>query len=160
MVVAAIGIFVFMDNQDRANAKRQAVMAVHAGIDFSAYVSPPVKPAPTVQVPLTNGTVLQVRWCPIAWDELGNPVKDARYQDCRLLDFTNKREVVIMPPSIQLGTTDQIAIERDYWTAYKEARHRYPPGDLLASLFVGLLGFPAGLGLWIFYRLIRFAVKG
>lgn len=73
----------------------------------------------------------------------------------------NKREVVIMPPSIQLGTTDQIAIERDYWTAYKEARHRYPPGDLLASLFVGLLSFPAGLVLWIFfYRLIRFAVKG
>jgi hypothetical protein len=31
---------------------------------------------------------------------------------------------------------------------------------LVASLFFGLYGFPAGLGLWIFYRLIRFAIKG
>lgn len=28
------------------------------------------------------------------------------------------------------------------------------------ALFVGLFGFPAGLGLWSFYRLVRFAVKG
>jgi hypothetical protein len=29
-----------------------------------------------------------------------------------------------------------------------------------ASLFIGLFGFPAGLVLWVFYRLVRFAVKG
>ena|ERR1039457_5027604 len=28
------------------------------------------------------------------------------------------------------------------------------------SLIIGILGFPAGLGLWIFYRVFRFAIKG
>lgn len=63
MVVAAIGLFVFMDNEDRTNAKRQAETAVHAGFDLSAGIEPPAKSAPTVQVPLSNGTMLQVRAC-------------------------------------------------------------------------------------------------
>jgi hypothetical protein len=28
------------------------------------------------------------------------------------------------------------------------------------SLYLGLLGFPVGLGLWVFYRIVRFAIKG
>ena len=28
------------------------------------------------------------------------------------------------------------------------------------SLWIGLFGFPAGLGVWIFYRIVRFAIKG
>jgi hypothetical protein len=31
---------------------------------------------------------------------------------------------------------------------------------LLMSLIFGLYGFPAGLGLWVFYRTVRFAIKG
>jgi hypothetical protein len=31
---------------------------------------------------------------------------------------------------------------------------------LLAALFFGLYGVPAGLGLWVLYRVIRFAITG
>ena len=31
---------------------------------------------------------------------------------------------------------------------------------MMESLFVGSFGFLAGLGLWIFYRVVRFAIKG
>jgi hypothetical protein len=31
---------------------------------------------------------------------------------------------------------------------------------LKTSLFIGLYGFPAGLGLWAFYRVVRFAIRG
>jgi hypothetical protein len=31
---------------------------------------------------------------------------------------------------------------------------------LKLSLFFGLGGFPAGLGIWMFYRVVRFAIKG
>ena len=33
-------------------------------------------------------------------------------------------------------------------------------GFTMESIYVGILGFPAGLGLWIFYRVVRFAIKG
>lgn len=33
-------------------------------------------------------------------------------------------------------------------------------GNALASLVIGAYGFVAGFGLWAFYRLVRFAVKG
>jgi hypothetical protein len=33
-------------------------------------------------------------------------------------------------------------------------------GNALVSLVVGAYGFAAGFGIWIFYRLVRFAVKG
>jgi hypothetical protein len=31
---------------------------------------------------------------------------------------------------------------------------------MVTALIYGLYGFPVGLGLWIFYRVVRFAVKG
>jgi hypothetical protein len=33
-------------------------------------------------------------------------------------------------------------------------------GNALAGLVFGAYGFVAGLGIWLFYRLVRFAVKG
>lgn len=59
ILVATIGIFVFMDNQDRANAKRQAAIAVHAVEGMYALTDGEI--VNTLQVPLTNGTVLRVR---------------------------------------------------------------------------------------------------
>lgn len=163
MVVAAIGVFVYMNNEDRTNAKRQAAIAVHGRIDFSdaLVLVPPVKPAPTVRVPLTNGTVLQVRRC-------ASPVKDDRMldafdqiaagytADCR----TFSSDPLDIRATVPLGNPDQIAIEKDYWTAYKNSRHQRPVEEMLGPLLFGLCGFPAGLVLWIFYRLARFAVKG
>src|SRR5947209_4968361 len=38
----------------------------------------------------------------------------------------------------------------------KVVTHSLPP-----ALFMGLIvGFPAGLGVWLFYRLVRFAIQG
>lgn len=234
IVAAAIGIFAFMDNQDRANAKRQAVIAVHAGIDFS---NAPAKPAPTVEVPLTNGTVLQVRRCPNLFNFDVDAARKAGYSDDEILQFfvakpyfktfsqadqqalvakvdpdfaqlkpeefrtflsrynggaaRNNRPKPKFDPNApvdpspdcrnfsgrpteyrasgntdqftqyaSMGSIDQVAIEKEYWTAYKQARHLDLSGTLLGSLYFGLLGFPAGLGLWMFYRLVRFAVTG
>lgn len=53
---------------------------------------------------------------------------------------------------------DRDHIERDYWAAYKADRDRRD--GLLFSLLIGVVGFPCGLGLWGFYRLIYFAMKG
>lgn len=39
------------------------------------------------------------------------------------------------------------------------ARHVDLGRAMLGTLYVSLWGFPTGLGLWIFYRLVRFAVK-
>lgn len=37
----------------------------------------------------------------------------------------------------------------------------HPMSDVwVGSLMLGLYGFPAGLGVWMFYRVVRFAVKG
>jgi len=60
--------------------------------------------------------------------------------------------------SVPLGNADQVAIEKDYWTAYNKSRSY--AGSAVGSLLGGLRGFPVGLGLWVFYRLVRFAVKG
>lgn len=42
-VVATIGIFVFMDNEDRTNAKQKAAEAIHADVKWF----PQPKPTPT-----------------------------------------------------------------------------------------------------------------
>ena len=163
---ATIAIFVKLDIDDRAAAKDKAVQAVHAGIDWNVYTTNS-QPMHTVQVPLRNGTVLQVRQCPIDLTAgLVPKVKfdpNAPYQpeDCRNFSddkfFADLGGVLV---SIPLGNAEQVAIERDYWTAYHNSRHQELAGEMLGSLFLGLWGFPAGLGLWIFYRLVRFAVKG
>lgn len=218
MVLAGIGVFVVMDNADTTNAKRQAEIAVHAGFDLSAGIEPPAKPVPTVQVPLSNGSMLRVCACQpriepnthsegehlandkdflaatqsdqvnylskidsdfakasskdqlaylayithktgkdpqhtyeIIFDEIADQKKD-----CRRFS-TDPLAIRISVPK---GNADQVAIEKDYCTAYQEARHHALGGTLLGTLYISLLGFPAGLGLWIFYRLVRFAVKG
>ena len=221
MVVAAMGVFVVMDNGDRTNAKRQAAMAVHAGaLDF---IPENERLPSTVQVPLSNGIMLEVRACQpnieprthinqVANDKdflaatKGDQVKylsriDSDFakassedqlaylaymthetgkdrdkpqatrqrdifdeiadqkRDCRHF-FTDPLAIRVSVPT---GNTDQLAIEKDYWSAYKGARHQGEhqfSAEAFFSLLLGLWGFPAGLALWIFYRLVRFAVKG
>lgn len=53
---------------------------------------------------------------------------------------------------------DRDHVDRDYWAAYKADRDRRR--GVLVPLVMGLVGFPWGLGLWGFYRLIYFAIKG
>lgn len=126
-----------------------------------------------VDVPLTNGTVLHVRPCETfdpdafmaqrqknVFDELAAqstpPVTDCTH-------FSGPYEKLAAQhggwlSGVALGSADQVAIEKNYWTAYKNSRD--VGNSAVGSLFMGLWGFPAGLGLWIFYRLVRFAVKG
>jgi hypothetical protein len=41
-----------------------------------------------------------------------------------------------------------------------KARRQRLLENATGSLVVDLWGFPAGVGVWLFYRLVRFAVKG
>jgi hypothetical protein len=59
-----------------------------------------------------------------------------------------------------LGDENQIAIEKDYWQAYAKAKRQHRTENMVAAAMLSLWGFPAGIIVWLFYRLIRFAVKG
>jgi hypothetical protein len=62
--------------------------------------------------------------------------------------------------SVPLGNENQVAIEKEYWSAYAKSKHQHHVQNAIASLLLSLWGFPAGILLWAFYRLVRFAVKG
>jgi hypothetical protein len=62
--------------------------------------------------------------------------------------------------SVPLGDENQVAIEKDYWLAYAKAKNQHRTENMMAAAVLGLWGFPAGIIVWLFYRLIRFAVKG
>jgi hypothetical protein len=144
------------------SAKRSAATAVH---DVSALSeSEPHKPLYLVNVPLTNGTVLRIRKC--ADGNKSETRQDAfnsaieRRDNCRYFDNEMAKFGGVLD-SIPLGHAEQIAVEHDYWAAYQGAMHRDVFSSVAASLLLGLLwGFCGGTALWIFYRLIRFAVTG
>lgn len=145
MVLAGIGVYVVMDDEDRDNARQKAAIAVNATTDPNLFVVATTdshgnpQSSPYVEVRLSNGTRLHVRRC-----------DPGQTSDCR--EFLNSACV--------LCDAEKYGIERDYWTAYNEARHHDLGETMLVTLYVSLLGFPAGLVLWLFYRLVRFAVKG
>jgi hypothetical protein len=126
---------------------------------------------PSSEIDLSAGLVRKSNAVPVppgavladtlpAGSMLAPPVASSVITDCRTFSDASKEE--FGAPShlaLSLGSTDQAAIEKDYWDAYK-AKREVGWGIILWSLFLGLWGFPAGLGLWIFYRLVRFAVKG
>ena len=140
-----------------------------------------------VLVPLRSGMVLLVRRCPgpipippVArlgeavesrkqniFDELAKNDELAKDdKNCRNFSFSGSNSHAYylgdsLSLTVPLGDADQVAIEKDYWIAYRNSRRQHFAGEMLGSLFLGgLYGFPAGLGLWMFYRLVRFAVKG
>jgi hypothetical protein len=114
-MLAFIGVFVKLDGDDRAEARSKATVAVHAAQNVPAGF--PVDGS--VQVPLTNGTVLQVLACQPPHQQITLPqgYEDAKpaNQDTDCITFSTD------PPTIRdrlpLGNTDQVAIERDYWIA-------------------------------------------
>jgi hypothetical protein len=144
---------------------------------------------PTVQVPLTNGVLLHVRSCPPQYvepapsnsaqtksklgkyqfsdiDKPDKPSRAGRDWVDEILDCENFSDPFAKYggrghlTAIPLGNPDQVAIEKDYWAAYRHAKKQVFTENVLMSLLFGLYGFPAGVALWIFYRLVRFAVKG
>jgi hypothetical protein len=55
-----------------------------------------------------------------------------------------------------LSAEDQTAIDKDYWGAYRQAKRAILTDPKSWPPMIGLYGFLAGLGIWIFYRLARF----
>jgi hypothetical protein len=170
LVVGALVAFVLSERRSKGDIKRDAAKGVYA------YESPSLPPGyepdpPAVQVPLTNGVLLLVTDCNRAhpWiisqpdgaskKTLAVPAGATNGSDC--VYFTDKfHDLGGYLISVPLGDENQIAIEKGYWTAYAMSRHQHLLENALWSLILGLWGFLAGLVIWLFYRLVRFAVKG
>jgi hypothetical protein len=178
-LTATVSFFVIAERASRFNAGVVAAKAVHAvpAEELPSSSLPPglVAIDGTVAVPLTDGTLLHVRWCttePIDLTAGFVPVPPPGYkfdatqnteQDCRYLSFTRTpdyKKYGLAPVSIRLGDPDQVTIEKDYWAAYKNSKRQSLVENGMASLILGLWGFPGGIGIWAFYRLVRFAIKG
>jgi len=61
---------------------------------------------------------------------------------------------------VHLGGPAQVAIEKEYWQAYAKAKGHHRIENMMAAAGLSLWGFPAGIIVWLFYRLVRFAQKG
>lgn len=60
------------------------------------------------------------------------------------------------PSHSYLASPDSLRWPEPRTTPSKVVTHSLPP-----ALFIGfIVGFPSGLGTWLFYRLVRFAIKG
>jgi hypothetical protein len=153
-VVTFIVLFAILGRNIATSARTDAAVAVHAEIDLPQIQGLPAgsiaRPIDTVDVPLTNGTVLHIRECQQYWR--GNLWETT---DCHF--FSDRYRQLI---SIPLGHAQQIAIEKDYWVAYRKSSRESLFQNALFSTELGLRwGFPGGLGLWILYRLIHLAVS-
>ena len=175
LLLAEVGGGIFAVRQAKEEARSVAFYSLHA--------TPPTEGNQidnSVRVPLTDGTVLYVTDCDQLHAEADLLDQAARERALKpgQIDFS---EALVWIPGflsndcvgfyvpgvakaslreVHVGDTNQIAIEKQYWRFYLDARHRILGTELPALLFVDLLGFPAGLVVWLFYRLVRFAVKG
>ena len=80
---------------------------------------------------------------------------DEELGDCRHIQ-NPVRTLDVMMPVPGLSAEDQTAIEKDYWSAYRQAKRAILMDPKSWPPIIGLYGFLAGLGIWIFYRLARF----
>jgi hypothetical protein len=167
-LLVSVGLFIKTERDIKNNAAFQATKAVHADTTEPTRMDLPpgavLIPVNTVAVPLTNGTILHIRRCTDSTEKV--PERDVFTQlaeedkNCRYFsDWFAKFGGQMV--SVPLGQPDQIALERDYWTAYKAANQRDVVSTATASLVFGLLwGFTGGVCIWVFYRLVRFAIAG
>jgi hypothetical protein len=123
MLAAAVGSFALLAKDIRTRARLAGAQAVHAQILLPGAT---VAPIDTVEVPLTNGTVLHIRQCdpefipenPPSWlapvrpSDLPAGVVPLAPYDCRYFHLSNPDSV-----SVPLGEQNQVAIEKDYWGA-------------------------------------------
>ncbi len=172
LVVGVLVAFLLLERRSTGDVKKDAAKAVYA---YEASPLPPgFKPdEPAVQVPLTNGVLLFVTDCNRAhpWvissqPAAGTPTKtvpvppgSTNGSDC--VYFNNQyKDPNWSLVSVPLGDENQVAIEKEYWQAYAKSKRQHLLENGMWSLLMGLWGFPAGLVIWLFYRLVRFAVKG
>jgi hypothetical protein len=159
--LTVLSLFTKMAMDEADYAKQEAAKAVHAD------AIPPLpagytltKTVHTVDVPLKSGTVLHIRECPDSEVKLKRDVLSEEQNNCRYFaDWAS--QFGGSTTSLPLGNPAQVAIEKDYWDAYK----KFGTHDLYTNAIVSAIGgvewgIPAAFGIWIFYRLVRFAVKG
>jgi hypothetical protein len=172
-VVVAIVAFAVSMKGSTANAKSAAAKAVYA---YEALPPPPgfIPDDPVIQVPLTNGTLLFVTdcnrkhpWIVTTESPTGTVTKTSRCPpgasngvDCFYFSEGPWVEHGGQPDPERLGSPAQVAIEEQYWLAYRKAKNQNRAAAAIEAAFLSLWGFPAGIVVWIFYRLVRFAVKG
>lgn len=166
-VVVAIVAFTMFERHSTADAKKAAAIAVYAS-EVPPFPPPPPPQGfepiyPVVQVPLTNGVVLYVTDCaqvhPSATETSPAP-GTTNGSDCVYFeDFPWVRYGGPREPE-RLGDPVQVAVEKAYWEMYQNAKSQHRVTSAIKAAFLSLWGFPAGIIVWIFYRLIIFAVKG
>jgi hypothetical protein len=178
-IVAAPIIYGFLVNGSRAEIKAEASRAVYS-LPTLPQGFTPAEASNYVIVPLTNKDQLWVTDCAQAHPVTITPDVTP---PAVTLDLSKSQPVYPLPAgysngtdciyfsdpygkygghliSVPLGNPNQVEIEKQYWTAYKKAASERRPENLLTTGFFSLWGFPAGVSVWLFYRLVRFAVKG
>lgn len=164
-IVAAPAVFAFFQHRSVGDVKTEAARSVHA---IDAVQEPAgFRPINSVLVPLTNGVKLYVTDCnqahQLVWFDQNAPPPGAHGGDCVYFSDPYQKELQQSGgrlASISLGDENQVAIEKDYWLAYSKAKSQHRIENAMAAVVLSLWGFPAGIIVWLFYRLVRFAVKG
>lgn len=153
-LVIFISFFAFLGRNITTNARADALAAVHAEIDPPGIHLPlgsSARPIDTVDVPLKNGTILHVRECQEYWRGRLDETTDCRFFSDRY------RELVSLP----LGHAQQIAVEKDYWAAYRNSIGESLLQNEFDSATLALRwGFLGGFVVWFLYRLMGFAIRG
>jgi hypothetical protein len=155
-LLTTVGLFTKLEIDEVHYAKAQAAKAVHAPLPGDTTASP----LHTVDIPLKNGTVLHVRECSDSEVKLKHDVFSEQQNDCRYFaDWASQFGGVTV--SAPLGSPAQIALEKEYWAAYKKSNTQNLSAILIIPALDGVLwGVPIAIGLWFLYRLVRFAISG
>ena len=174
MLVAIIGAVVATESRAGCEARTYAARMVHAGHpDMRIEIAVPeqkggitklqpkedkLQPIPgkqLVRVPV-GGRYLWVWVCVESESEKSrgeSTEMDEGLGDCRHIQNPVRTLDVGM---LGLSAEDQTAIEKDYWDAYRQVKWGILLNPKSWPPIIGLYGFLAGLGIWVFYRLARF----
>jgi hypothetical protein len=165
MLAAIIGAVTILDSSARSAARFYAASRVHGffPVQLDMSKSQPIPPPPAgfnvsvMSVPI-GSRMLNVRVC-LDSDKTRDAFTEAAEEmnDCRYVYDPFKELGGVLT---DLGPKHKAEIASEYWAAYRQSIHDARIVNVLPCLLVGLYGFPAGLGLWLFYRLVRFAIKG
>jgi hypothetical protein len=168
LLVTATGYFAFLTKDIRTTANKAAALAVHSFAQgkVSALRTDADLGLHRMMLPDDIGFVSTFDdpdWGD-AWHQLNesilfNHLIEVPVMDRRILYFTECQShadeggnCVFLPQPNQ--------ITKDYWTAYEDSEHKTLLQSGTESLKFGLWGFAGGIGIWAFYGIVRFAIKG
>jgi hypothetical protein len=181
LLATLLGMMAKLEAEARRTARMEAAQAVHAR-DYQLQGGGQVQVAEpsnaVVVITLDDGTILHVRECPkfdpkTAYESAGRlmaaletrtrqqsgnsqPSYNARPRND---SATHKPDESLDCRNFSSTTTDRATLERDYWVAYRESKQQSLADNTADSLRKGLFGLPAGLVVWIFYRLVLLAIR-